>query len=222
MITVRIENVEQVQRQFQNLGQDFGKALALGINKTAETLIERERLEMQQKIKAGPVPFTLNAHGQFKATPSRPSALVFVKDKQAEYLKSPTQGEPYSGLAPGPAARLNQYGNIIRKKEGLAGIRGKLRNDGEFIGRVKGVAKRGRFSGRSFDIFARWARLPRVRNSDQPSGITIIARKVVNDQREITLRWNEVAEDWVTRKLPKNIADAVELAIALYGSRART
>ncbi len=206
MITVRIENAEQVQRQFQNLGQDFGKALALGINKTAETLIERERLEMQQKIKAGPVPlFTLNAHGLFKATPSRPSALVFVKDKQAEYLKSPTQGEPYSGLIPGDAARLNQYGNIIRKKEGVTALRGKGRNAGEFVGKVKGM-------------WGRWARIARVRGSGRPVRLVLIAGKVVDDKREVSLRWNKVAEDWVTLKLLPNIKAAVDAAVA----RART
>ena len=208
MITVRIENVEQVQRQFQNLGQDFNKALALGINKTAETLIERQRLEMQQKIKAGPVPFTLNAHGLFKATPSRPSALVFVKDKQAEYLKSPTQGKPYSGLIPGDAARLNQYGNIIRKKEGVAALRGKGRNAGEFVGKVKGM-------------WGRWARMPRVRGSGRPARLVLIAGKIVDDKRDVSLRWNQVAEDWVTLKLLKNIQDEVGLAMALHDSRAR-
>ena len=206
MITVSMENVEQVQRQFQNLGQDFGKALALGINKTAETLIERERLEMQQKIKAGPVPFTLNAHGLFKATPSRPSALVFVKDKQAEYLKSPTQGNPYSGLIPGPDARLNKYGNIINIKDtGVEGIKGKSRNAGEFVGKVRGM-------------WGRWARIARVRGSGRPGRLVLIAGKVVDDSRDVTLRWNKVAEDWVTAKLLPNIKAAVEAAVA----RART
>ena len=205
MITVHIENVAQVQRQFQHLGQEFGKAMANGINKTAETLIERERLEMQQKIKAGPVPFTLNAHGMFKATPTRPSALVFVKDMQAEYLKSPTQGAPFSGLAPGDAARLNQYGNIIKKKEGVEGIRGKSRNAGEFVGKVKGM-------------WGRWARVPRVRGSGEPGRVILIAGKIANDQREVSLRWNQVAEDWVTLKLLPNIKAAVDAAVA----RART
>jgi hypothetical protein len=169
---------------------------------------------MQQSIKGGPAPFTLNAHGLFKATPSRPSALVFVKDKQAEYLQSPTQGKPYSGLAPGPAARLNRYGNIVGKKYGLAAIRGKSRNAGEFIGRVKGTARRGRLAGQSFDIWGRWAKLPRARAGAQPGGLTLIARKVDRDEREITLRWNKVAEDWITRKLPPHIKAEVEAAIA--------
>jgi hypothetical protein len=205
MITVHIENVAQVQRQFQNLGQEFGKAMANGINKTAETLIERERLEMQQKIKAGPVPFTLNSHGMFKATPTRPSALVFVKDKQAEYLKSPTQGEPYSGLIPGGEARLNQYGNIISKKGGVAAIKGKSRNAGEFVGKVKGM-------------WGRWARVPRVRGSGEPGRVILVAGKIVNDQREVSLRWNQVAEDWVTIKLLPNIKAEVDAAV----ERART
>ncbi len=231
MITVRIENVEQVQRQFQNLGQDFGKALAKGINKTAETLIERQRLEMQQKIAGGPTPFTLNAHRLFGATPARPSGLVFVMDKQAEYLAPLVKGEPYTGLAPGKFARLNRYGNIIRKKEGLAGIRGIIRDNEEFIGRVTGVAKRGRFRGQRFSIFARWGRQdkagPRYRpglayGEETGRGVYIVAKWVINDQRELRLRWFEVAEDWVNLKLPKNIKDEVDLAIALYGSRART
>lgn len=207
MITVSIENVEQVQRQFQHLGQDFGKALAMGINKTAETMIERQRLEMQQKIKAGPVPFTLNAHGLFKATPARPSALVFVKDKQAEYLKSPTQGEPYSGLMPGDAARLNQYGNIINKKKGVEGLKAKSRNAGEFVGKVRGM-------------WGRWARIARVRGSRRPGRLVLIAGKVTEDKREVSLRWNKVAQEWVTLKLLKNIQN--EIVLALNAARGRT
>lgn len=168
-------------------------------------------------IVGGPVPFTLNAHGQFKARPrvGTIDTVVFVKDKQAAYLQSPVFGKPYSGLAPGPAARINTYGNIPGKKGGLAAIRGKLKADGEFIGRVRGVATHGRYAGQPFDIFARWARLPR--RGGEPGRLVVVAKNVINKDREINLRWYEVAEDWVSRKLPDYIRSELDILLAIYG-----
>jgi len=228
MITVVVENTEQLRRQFGELRQDFDKAMAAGLNKTGETLIERERLEMQQKIKDQPVNFTLNSHRQFKATPSKLSTLVFVMDKQAAYLQSITAGKPYTGIAPAKPAKLTKYGNIQNKKEGLAGIKSSLSNQEQWIGRVEGVARRGRYKGQGFSIFGRWARqeggLRMYSGSDEVTtrGVILVAKWVINDQREIRLRWYETAEDWVNLKLPDNIENEIDLAIALYGSRART
>lgn len=176
---------------------------------------------MQNRIVGQPVPFTLNAHGQLLARPQagKLDTVVYVKNIQAAYLQGPVFGKPYSGLAPGPGVRLNTYGNIPNKKGGLAAIRGKLRADGEFIGRVKGVAGRGRYAGESFDIFARWGRLPRRKG--EPGRLVVVAKNVINKDREITLRWYEVAEDWVNRKLPDYIRTELDLMLALYGSRYR-
>lgn len=221
MITLEMQNLQQIIREFSSLGSELPKAITKGLNRTGETLIERQRLEMQGSIKGGPVPFTLNAHRQWKARPQpgKMDTVVFVMDKQADYLQSSVFGKDYTGLAPGPGVRLNQYGNIPNKKGGLAAIKGKLRSDGEFIGRVRGVARRGRYAGQPFDIFARWGRMPYRRG--QPRSLVVIAKSVVNKDREITLRWYEVAEDWANRKLPEYIQNEIDLAFALYGRNAR-
>ena len=221
MVNLEVQGLDRLIRQFNGLGSELPKAIAKGLNRVGETLIERERLEMQSRIIGQPVPFTLNAHGQLLARPQagKLDTVVFVKNIQAGYLQSPVFGKPYSGLAPGPAARLNAYGNIPNKKGGLAAIRGKLKADGEFIGRVKGVAGRGRYAGDAFDIFARWGRLPRRRG--EPGRLVVVAKNVINKDREITLRWYEVAEDWVDRKLPDYIRTELDLMLGLYGSRYR-
>lgn len=221
MITIEVQGLDRLITQLNGFSTHLPKALANGLNRVGETLIERERLEMQNRIIGQPVPFTLNAHGQLKARPQpgRLDTVVFVKDIQEAYLQGPIFGTPYKGLAPGPGVKLNTYGNIPNKRGGLAAIRGKLRADGEFIGRVRGVAKSGRFSGQPFDVFARWARLPKRKG--EPGRLTVIARNVINSDREITLRWFEVAEDWVDRKLPDYIQNEIDLMLALYGSRYR-
>ena len=217
MVTIQVQGLQPLLRSLNGLSTDLPKAIANGLNRVGETLIERERLEMQQVIVGGPVPFTLNAHGQFKARPrvGTIDTVVFVKDKQAAYLQSPVFGKPYSGLVPGPAARINTYGNIPGKKGGLASIRSKLKADGEFIGRVRGVATHGRYAGERFDIFARWARLPRQKG--RTNRLVVVAKSVINNDREINLRWYEVAEDWVERKLPDYVRSELDILLAIYG-----
>lgn len=221
MLEISVVGLEELTRNLANLDRSIPEAIAKGLNRTGETLIERQRLEMQNKIKGGPVPYTLNAHGQWKARPQagRLDTVVFVKDKQAEYLQGPIEGKDYSGLQPGPAARVNQYGNIINKRNRLAGIRGKLRSGGEFVKRVKGVASHGRYEGQPFNIFARWSRLPGARG--EKGKLTVVAKSVRNKDRDITLKWEQVAEDWVFRKLPDYIQNEFDLVLELYGDRAR-
>ena len=221
MLTVQVQGIEDMVQTFAGLGRELPKAIARGLDKGGESLIERERLEMQRSIKGGPVPFTLNAHGQWKASgqAGKLDTVIFVKDKQAAYLQGPTQGKDFTGLAPGPAARVNAYGNLIGKKGGIDAIRSKLRADAEFIGRVKGVARRGRYAGQAFDKWGRWARLPRRKG--EPGSLSLIAYKIIDSDRNITLRWNEVAQDWANRRVPDYIRTELELALAMYGRRAR-
>lgn len=221
MLTIRLQGLDATIRQFESLGHELPKAIARGLNKGGESLIERERLEMQRSIKGGPVPFTLNAHGQWKARgqAGKLDTVIFVKNIQASYLQGPVFGKKFTGLAPGPAGRVNAYGNLIGKKGGVDAIRAKLRNDGEFIGRVKGVARRGRYAGQAFNKWGRWARLPRRKG--EPGGLSVVAFKVLNQDRQINLRWYEVAEDWANRRVPDYIRTELELALALYGRNAR-
>ena len=81
------------------------------------------------------------------------------------------------------------------------------------------MARRGRYAGQAFDKWGRWARLPRRKG--EPGSLSLIAYKIIGSDRNITLRWNEVAQDWANRRVPDYIRTELELALALYGRRAR-
>lgn len=220
MLDIEVVGLPEMIRGFERLGRDLPKAIAKGLNRTGQTLIERERLEMQRAVIANPVPFTLNAHRQWfaKPLPGKMDTVVFIMDKQAEYLKTPILGKDYTGVAPGPAARINQYGNIIGKRGGLQSMKGKVRGAGEFVGKVKGTAKRGPYAGRTFDLYGRFVRLPK-RNGLR-GGLIVVAKKVTDQDRDVSLRWYEVGERWVTSKLPEHMRKELEAAL-LQASRGR-
>jgi hypothetical protein len=142
MITIGIDNLEQIQRQFAGLGSDLPKAIAAGINKTAEKLITAEKDLMRDKLDR-PTPFTLNSLASYPASPNHrnPSALVFVKPIAAAYLQDVVFGgvygdepdTPEGGLHPGKI-RLNRYGNIPNKKGGLEAM---AKKQNQFVGRIK-------------------------------------------------------------------------------------
>lgn len=80
---------------------------------------------------------------------------------------------------------------------------------------MRGVATHGRYAGERFDIFARWARLPRQKG--RTNRLVVVAKSVINNDREINLRWYEVAEDWVERKLPDYVRSELDILLAIYG-----
>lgn len=142
MINISIEGIEQVQRQYAALGRDLNKAIAAGINKTAERVIEAEKTAMRDNLDR-PTPFTLNSMASLKANGlhRNPAALVFVKPKAAAYLQLPIFGgvygdkpdTPKGGLHPSKI-RKNRFGNIPRKKDALEGI---IKGERQFIGTIK-------------------------------------------------------------------------------------
>lgn len=46
MITLEVQGLAALQKQFSRLNNELPKAIANGLNRVGETLIERERLEM--------------------------------------------------------------------------------------------------------------------------------------------------------------------------------
>lgn len=141
MINLSIENLPELQRRFAILGTDLPKAIAAGINQTAEKVITAEKQAMEQHLDR-PTPFTLNSLSHYKANPSHrnPAALVFVKPIAAAYLQDVIFGgvygdepdSPVGGLHPSKI-RLNKYGNIPRKKEGLEA----MAKGNRFVGAIK-------------------------------------------------------------------------------------
>ena len=142
MITVTVQGLPEIQRQYAALGRDLPKAIAAGINKTAARVIEAEKKAMRENLDR-PTPFTLNSMAMYKANPSHrnPAALVFVKPVAAAYLQNPIFGgvygddpaNPEGALHPG-AIKLNRYGNIPKKKSGLEAM---AKKQNQFVGAIK-------------------------------------------------------------------------------------
>jgi len=101
-------------------------AIAAGLTAAAEAVREELTAELLQSID-DPTPFTQRAIAVMpaKARPgSEPDAIVFVMDRQAEYLQLQIDGgvrragdyatAKVGSIVPGPHAQLDQYGNLPR------------------------------------------------------------------------------------------------------------
>lgn len=101
-----------------------------------------------------PTPFTARGPGSIAARKTDLTAIVFIRDRQAAYLRRQEEGgqrRPEKGVAlviPGQVRR-NAYGNIPYR--GLA--RAKARRD-VFVGRVKGVGGFWQRDGRKLKLLA--------------------------------------------------------------------
>ncbi|KVZ18621.1 hypothetical protein WT88_29510 [Burkholderia stagnalis] len=109
-------NVRDVTRSLDRfIREQIPFATAQAINGVAKKVREAERLNMQ-KVFDGPTPFTMNAVGVKLANKRTLEAVVYVKDKTAEYL------EPYEvgglnklnskALLKPVEQKVNQYGNL--------------------------------------------------------------------------------------------------------------
>lgn len=141
MYTIAVDGLTELQRTFSTLGRDLNKAVARGINTTATKVVEAEKAGMKTHLDR-PTPFTLNSLGVLKAnsTHRAPAALVFVKPIAAEYLQRPILGGTYEGLHPA-AIKLNQYGNIPKRKGTPEGMRKLITNQRQFVGKI--ITRRG-------------------------------------------------------------------------------
>ena len=149
MITMSVDGLANIRGLFNSLGTNLGGAIARGINQTAAGVISAEKEAMRRHLDR-PIPFTLNAVNYLKARENHrnPAALVYVKDITADYLRTSIFGGKYEGLHPA-AIKLNQYGNIPRKRGGLEAI---LKGKNQFVGKIK--TRRGQ------EIYGLFQRLP--------------------------------------------------------------
>lgn len=113
----------------------FATALALtDVAKTAQAHVKAELPSIFDK----PTPFTMNSIGIKAARKSNLEAVVFVKEKQAEYLKiqeTGGQGQPKKQAFVIPKGiGTNQYGNMPKGAFGRAKAK-----PGSFVGNVHGV-----------------------------------------------------------------------------------
>ncbi len=137
MYQITIEGIAELQRTCTHLGRDLNQAVAKGINATAAKVVAAEKEAMQAHLDR-PTPFTLNSLGIMKASPSHqvPAALVFVRPIAAEYLRTSIEGGTYEGLHPGDI-RLNQYGNLPKRKGAPVGMSKLITNQRQFVGKIQ-------------------------------------------------------------------------------------
>jgi hypothetical protein len=109
-------------------------AVAKVLTRTARQVEQAELNMLESKIDR-PTAFTLNSIYLKTAKPGDLIAIVGIKDKQWEYLRTMVLGIPVEKtIVPGEQAKLNVYGNIPGKKG--SGLQALMKRKGDFIGRA--------------------------------------------------------------------------------------
>lgn len=115
-ITIEIDN-QAFEEDVRKLAAEFPKAAARAVNATADKVLEG-LVEVIDRTVDNPTAFTLDAFAATSASRSskQPSATVYVKDEQAEYLRYLFEGgtltKPGGVLVPGRGAQLDRHGNF--------------------------------------------------------------------------------------------------------------
>lgn len=95
-------------------------AMAVSLTRTGQDCVDEVKSKMP-RIFDRPKPYTVNSMGRTRATKQKLVSTVFVKDRQAEYLKeqetggqqTPTRGKPL--FAKPAEINPDKYGNIPRR-----------------------------------------------------------------------------------------------------------
>jgi hypothetical protein len=138
MITIQVEGIEQLQRQLRALPAAFSKGIAAGINRTARAIEQHELVEMERTLDR-PTPFTLNAIkvSEARADKPEPSAIIYIQPLQAKYLTMTIRGGTLPRVLTPINVKVNAYGNILGKREGLNAIA--LRGKKRFVATINGT-----------------------------------------------------------------------------------
>jgi hypothetical protein len=137
MYQITVEGIAELQQTFVHLSRGLNQAVAKGINTTAARVVTAEQDAMKTHIDR-PTPLTLKSLGVMKASPAHrvPAALVFIKPIAAKYLERTIEGGTYEGLMPG-TIKLNQYGNIPKRKGAPVGMAKLITRKTQFVGKIK-------------------------------------------------------------------------------------
>lgn len=152
MLSIKITGISAVQSHISHAIAPISRAIASGINKTVRHIEQHELVAMESSIDR-PTPFSINALRTFKATPSRLQAKLFVQPMQAKYLHYTVYGgKPDKLLVPIlKNIQLNQYGNIVGKRKGFAGIQAAVKKG-------KANKKRSLYLGKLRGTYGLWER----------------------------------------------------------------
>ena len=131
-VSIKIKtNERQVKKELSLFKKKHAPtAMANAINNVGHKVVKAEAAQLSKKLDR-PTPFTTKSvvmPKKFQAKPNDLSALVFVKDIAAKYLRYVYEGgvenaEKTSMLVPVTSAggeRLNKFGNIIGKRNNKA------------------------------------------------------------------------------------------------------
>lgn len=179
-VTISVDTREW-ERFAKRVSADLPAAIATGINRTADAVEQHELIAMERDLDR-PTPFTLNAIGKYRATRQNPAALLFIRPIQWEYLKLQVKGGARRSLLKPVKIRLDRYGNIPGKRDGIAGIvgRGVKRFAAEING-TYGVWERYGRGGQRLRLLVALARNQQYRKRWDFFGI---AARVANERLE--------------------------------------
>lgn len=123
MIEIRVDGIEELRRALRRLPSSIKKGAASGINRTMLAVEQHEMVAMERDIDR-PTHFSLNAFRIQRARQSRLVSMMQIQPLQAKYLKYPIEGGTLQKILTPVLGniKLNQYGNITGKKQGLKKI----------------------------------------------------------------------------------------------------
>jgi hypothetical protein len=129
MLTIKAEGFDDLLRQLDGMKRQIPYAIANGINRTAQRVLEAEKSEVQSVFKS-PTPFTVNSVRIWRRKWPNSEVAVYFKDppnlsQKDHYLLPQVEGgdrplKPYEmGLGgrfttPAKGLKLDQYGNLGR------------------------------------------------------------------------------------------------------------
>ncbi|MDR3382299.1 hypothetical protein [Cupriavidus basilensis] len=209
MATVGVD-VSSVVQGFGLQHRQMPFAVATTLTRLARLAREAETTEIVRAFD-NPVPFTRSAVGTTSASKASLESSVFIKDRQARYLRTEVEGGQRElktfeklfgrGIAlPGTGAKLNQYGNLTRAT--IKRIAAELNSSGTskryFMGKPRG-------HNLPEAIYAR---------VDGNSKIVPLLVFTTRAQYEKRLRFSEVAELTARANFEREMLQAWEQALA--------
>ena len=134
-------NVADVIRDYRDLGNDYRKAIASGLNKTAFRVAFKDMPGIMEKGIDRPVQFTKRKPAFYtKAQPYRLKATVELQRIQTDYLQNIVfGGKGRKGKAVPVSIRVNKFGNIASLKDGKK-VQQLLTRPNVFAKTIRGVA----------------------------------------------------------------------------------
>lgn len=138
-------NIAEVERGLSNFArQQVPFAASVAINAVAAQVAEEQDRQLRRALDR-PTPFTLRGVGVIRSSKRRLEAAVFVKDRQAAYLRFQEAGgarQPSRRAipVPGKTLRRNKFGNMPR-----GAVKKALAAPNTFSGRPKGGGPAGVF-----------------------------------------------------------------------------